>query len=85
MEGNRNMELNDEMVGKATGGKAEDVPAPKFNVGDKVIYVTDNSELIIESRTFAEGPYVSYWIYVARDPEHKNRFVSGADKLFRLA
>ena len=85
MTDNKNMKLNDEAMAQAAGGTDEGIPAPKFNIGDKVVYVNDNSELVIESRKFMEGPRVSEWIYVARDPEDSNHFVSGPDMLFRLA
>ena len=84
MEENKNINLDDEAMSEASGGAGENIPAPIFNVGNKVIYVTDNSELVIESRKYAGEPH-NYWLYVARDPNHKNRFVSGADHLFRLA
>lgn len=85
MTDNKNMELNDEMMAKASGGTSETTPEPTFNVGDKVVYVKDNSVLIIESREFMQGPVIGEWIYLARDPENSNHFVSGPDQFFRLA
>ena len=85
MADNKNMALNDEAMAKAAGGTGEGQPTPKFNVGDKVVYVNDNSNLVVESKKYMEGPVTSEWIYVARDPENSNHFVSGPDMLFRLA
>ena len=83
MAENKNMELNDEMMTNATGGAGDSRPEPKFNIGDKVVYVVDNSELIIESMKYAEGSRVSEWLYIARDPSNSVRSVSGPDKFFR--
>ena len=85
MTDNKNMELNDEMMANAAGGTGETTSEPKFNIGDKVVYANDGSVLIIESREFMQGPVIGEWLYVARDPENTNRFVSGPDMLFKLA
>ena len=42
MADNKNIELNDEMMAKASGGAGEEnIPAPKFNVGSQVIMADD--------------------------------------------
>ena len=36
MADNKNMELNDEMMAKATGGNGSEIPGPKYETGARV-------------------------------------------------
>ena len=47
MADNKNMELNDEMMANATGGEGEEIPAPRFKVGDIAVQISGEYRLTI--------------------------------------
>ena len=47
MADSKNMELNDEMMANATGGESEEIPAPRFKVGDIAVQINGEYRLTI--------------------------------------
>ena len=50
MTDNKNMKLDDEMMAKATGG-VEDMPGPKYDIGDEVQLKFANEEGVVTTVT----------------------------------
>ncbi len=76
MAENKNMELNDEMMAKATGGEGEEAAPNKYNVGDKVIVkgYEDHESTIKEVKGYSS----SGWCYQVRCvKEDENGYEAG--------
>ena len=51
MTENKNIELNDEMMAKATGGNGGEIAGPKYEIGDTVQLKFANDEGVVTTVT----------------------------------
>ena len=86
MADNKNIELNDEMIAKASGGTVDEGSAPRFNIGD-LVYQSDGNgspittEIVGKILRYEEGG--SGWVYdveFIQHPTNPGLVIEGLDE-----
>ncbi len=69
MADNKNMELNDELMAKATGGEGGDEPDYKFSIGDEVTMIGKVGHVTGRSNRHYVNFYSVHWMANEYGPE----------------
>ena len=78
MADNKNMELNDEMMAKASGGTGEDRSEFKFAVGDHVTMIGKEGTVTEAYDFHGVNMYAVHWIANEYGPEEDQRDIPEA-------
>ncbi len=69
MADNKNMELNDEMMAKATGGEGSQEPDYKFSIGDSVTMIGKVGNVTGRKEWHGVNMYSVHWMANEYGPE----------------